>query len=258
MPQPRRKPNNPDLSADPLAPKPGEETEGRVLVGILGESTVADNVRLFLDVDFRKYYDLPREAVLKREAVSADRSPLGVDSSAIWVAAGTQLVLHQSETRSVEDEFLSGDFTAPGSFTPVEGPTIPRPGPAPRTLATICTQLGCPSEHIGCGETTATVCTQAGCFSQLRCPPRTRLIGCPDTVSCPPVTRLLGCSSRLSCPPITRLIGCSSRLSCPTQLGCPSDGPFCGTLTCSNMCPTVAGCPSDVCRGGGGFDPGDF
>jgi hypothetical protein len=248
MPQPKRnKPQDRDLTPDPLAPAPGEESEGLVLVGILGDSTVADNVRLFLDVDFRKYYDIPRDAITKRETIPADRSPLGVDASAVWVAAGTNLVLHQSESRKVEDEFLAGDFTAPGSFTPVEGPAIPRPGPQPRTLDTLCTQINCPTRVcptrlLGCG-------TQIGCPRTVSCPPRTSR--CPETQLCPP-TQLLGCASQAVCP--TRGITCDTML-CPSIARCPS------LVRCPTLgrCPSVAGCPSDFCDPeGGGFDPGDF
>jgi hypothetical protein len=260
MPQPKRNRSDQDLTPDALAPAPGEEQEGLVLVGILGDSTVADNVRLFLDVDFRKYYDIPRDAITKRESLPADRSPLGVDASAVWVAKGTKLVLHQSETRNVEDEFLAGDFTAPGSFTPVEGPAIPRPGPAPRTLDTVCTQVNCPTRLLGCG-------------SRLACPPRTldcpeTQLGCPNTLAGCPRPTIVSCPSVSVRCPISQVQVCVSNLRCPTRgitcdtAICPSVARPCQSLLrCPSFgrCPSIAGCPSDFCEPeGGGFDPGDF
>src|SRR3954451_10479374 len=119
----RAKPNEkPDLTPDELAPAPGEPPPDDVpIYGILGKSPVASNVRLFLDVSLTTYYDIPIEGIVKREKVPADQSPLGVDSSLLFVLKGIQLTAHHVETRSVEEEFLSGDFTAPSSFTPDPG-----------------------------------------------------------------------------------------------------------------------------------------
>jgi hypothetical protein len=108
------------LSPDPSAPSPGEEA-GRAIAGILGESGDADSVRLYLDLEFTKSYEIPREAVVKREKVAPAQSPFGVESSIVWVRPATVLKLRTSAARPVEHEFLAGDFTAYGSFTPVAG-----------------------------------------------------------------------------------------------------------------------------------------
>lgn len=115
-----------DLSPDALAPGPDDEG-ARLIVGILGDSGDADTVRVYLDLEFSRSYDVPRAAVLRRERLGADASPLGVESSAVWVAADTLLVLRQSKARRVEEEFLAGDFTIEGSFTPVESFAVVRP-----------------------------------------------------------------------------------------------------------------------------------
>jgi hypothetical protein len=108
--------DDPDLTPDPLAP----ETEGALdtitMTGILGESPNPDFVRLFLDLDFGTYYDMPRDAVLRREKLPAERSSLGVDSSLLIVQKNTPLVVNRVAARLIEHEFLAGDFTAPGTF----------------------------------------------------------------------------------------------------------------------------------------------
>src|SRR3954451_2110686 len=138
----RRKPNEkPDLTPDELAPAAGDQPPDAVpIYGILGESPLASNVRLFLDVGLSTYYDIPVEGIVKREKVPADQSPLGVDSSLLFVLKGIQLTVHHVETRSVEEEFLSGDFTAPGSFTPTAAAGGAPGGVArlPNTAATVC------------------------------------------------------------------------------------------------------------------------
>src|SRR4051812_15890961 len=147
----RRKPNEkPDLTPDELAPAAGDQPPDAVpIYGILGESPVASNVRLFLDVGLTTYYDIPIEGIVKREKVPADRSPLGVDSSLLFVLKGIKLTVHHTETRTVEEEFLSGDFTAPGSFTPAPG--VPQPGPGvPQAIPTLAATVCRPSLGIAC------------------------------------------------------------------------------------------------------------
>jgi hypothetical protein len=110
-----------DLTPDALAPSGGEPAGAFPVTGILGESGQSGSVRLFLDTGFSTFYDIPREAVLRREKIPAERSPLGVDSTLLLVAAGTHLVAHRAVSRRIEDEFLAGDITASGSFAPSLG-----------------------------------------------------------------------------------------------------------------------------------------
>lgn len=169
-----RKPNEkPDLTPDAAAPPPGEPPDTIPIYGILGESPVASNVRLYLDLGMSTYYDIPIEGIAGREKVPADQSPLGVDSTLLFVRKGIRLVVHHSDSRTVEDEFLAGDFTSPGSFTPAAGGVAggAEQGIAIRPSALCATNIACnPTVQI-CGvQTIQTVCTQIGC--------QTRLLGC--------------------------------------------------------------------------------
>src|SRR3954453_1422250 len=136
----RRKPNEkPDLTPDDLAPAAGDQPPDAVpIYGILGESPVASNVRLFLDVGLTTYYDIPIEGIVKREKVPADQSPLGVDSSLLFVLKDIKLTVHHTQTRTVEEEFLSGDFTSPGSFTPDPGGGPQAPPGIPQLPTQLC------------------------------------------------------------------------------------------------------------------------
>jgi len=271
-----RKPNEkPDLTPDAAAPPPGEPPDTIPIYGILGESGIASSVRLYLDRGLSTYYDIPIEGIAGREKVPADKSPLGVDSTELYVNKGIRLVAHHVDTRTVEDEFLSGDFTAPGSFTPAPG--LPGGGVG-ITASEICaTNIAC--TFAGCGpphQTLATVCTQIGCHSQLGCGTATAATVCFSHVPCPGnmVTQAatvcrpslgIACTV-IACPPAcvahtihptiwTQLGGCnpgcvahSIHPTLQTQIGC---GPV-----NSAICPTKI-CPSLVC-GGGDIGGGEF
>ena len=232
--------DKPDLDPDPTAPAPGDEPPDTVpIYGILGKGSDASSVRLYLDVGFTRYYDIPIEGIVEREKVPADRSPLGVDSSLLLVRKGVELVVHHAQSRSVEEEFLSGDFTAPGTFSPAAagaagaGVGGPGAGLAP-TAATVCTQLNCPN-------TIATICTQLGpCPThQQPCGTHTRAFICTEL--CHPTVPIacghtLATVCTLHCPPPL------SHHICPTlwtQIHCPLSAP---------PCPTA-----QLCGGGGGF-----
>jgi hypothetical protein len=194
MPQPRRGSRRSgdagDLTPDALAPQPGEEG-ARLLVGILGEGPDTDTVRLYLDLEFRKSYDIPTEAIVRREKLTPEQSSLGVESSAMWVRAETTLKLHQTETRKVEDEFLAGDFTAPGSFQPrPEVPGIPLPEQI-RTLDS-CGIVACGPRTVdscgivACAPRTIESCGIVPCGSAVdACPSRVPDWCQPRTPDCP-------------------------------------------------------------------------
>jgi hypothetical protein len=272
-----RKPDEkPDLTPDAAAPPPGEPPDTISIYGILGESTIASSVRLYLERGMSTYYDIPIEGIAGREKIPADQSPLGVDSTLLAVRKGIRLVVHHVDTRTVEDEFLSGDFTAPGSFTPAPGGPGAPGGPVQipvsqicptnigctfvacggtQTAATTCTQFACHTQLLGCG--TATVAT--ACFSHVPCAGtiathaatvcRPSLgIAC-TVIGCPPVT----CAANTIHPTIwTQLgtcdTGCVAHTIRPTlwtQIGCPPHSGF--------VCPSVVG----PCPGGGGPGGGD-
>jgi hypothetical protein len=262
-----------DLTPDPLAPKPGDEG-ARVIVGILGDGDDKDAVRLYLDLEFQKSYDIPREAIVRREKLAPEQSPLGVESSAIWVRHGTVLKLRSSEARPVEEEFLAGDFTAPGSFSPPAGP-----GPGGPIRPTIQPTMICPTRFGPCLSAAATQCPtrdercvsgivacashEIVCRTQpVQC--RVTVIGCPSAnIRCPSVTSI--CVSRLS-PCVTDLWRCrSAQIVCrPSMLErCPSVATICPTPSAVDACPSRFGCGSEiVCGGGdpfeGGGDPFSF
>jgi hypothetical protein len=163
-----------DVTPDPLAPRPGDEG-ARLLIGILGESPEDDSVRLYLDLEFRKSYDIPTDAIVRREKLSAAQSRLGVESSALWVRPGTVLRLRHSEPRKVEDEFLAGDFTLTGSFQAPEAI-----GPVGFVRPTrLCTDALCDSDiRVRCSQFKCPSAPPGDCLPTPACEPATGIEWC--------------------------------------------------------------------------------
>ncbi len=239
MPQPKggrggrgREGSDPDLTPDPVAPPAGEEP-GRMIVGIVGESEEDGAIRVYLDVEFSKSYDIPADAILRREQLEPQASPLGIASSAVWVRTDTPLKLRQTKTRRVEDEFLAGDFTAPGSFEPLPDAVL---GRQPIQITLLTRQIRC-SWNDACP--TGRGCSEIG-------PCGTRLSLCFGA-----------CESRVPRP-------CGESIGIACTVFCPSRRPPC-RVTFGLRCESVGRCPSAfdacpsalACPQGGGFDPGD-
>jgi hypothetical protein len=142
----------------------------------------------------------------------------------------------------------------------------------PSTVATVCTQLGCPRtstcpptfqpgcgpDHEHGGSTAATLCTLTPfCPPSVICPPvtmggcgggggrlgaeapQTLMLGCPSTSTCTPQTLMPGCPQTSTCTPQTKMLGCPQTSTCTPQtlmLGCPQ------TSTCTPQT-LMLGCP---------------
>jgi hypothetical protein len=119
----------PDAAASLLV-----EGDGVVSVsGLLGESSDEDSVRIYLDTAFNTFYDIPKQAVQDRHRVDAADSPFGVPSTVLHIRQGTRITVQHTSSRTIDHEFLAGDFTAPGSFRALT--SFQRPGTANRQVA---------------------------------------------------------------------------------------------------------------------------
>lgn len=139
-----------DLTPDPLAPADAGASDLVAIEGLLGEGPDTNAVRLYLDLGFHTYYDIPRESVVRRERVPAARSAFGVDASLLLVRRDTSLVVHRVSSRSVESEFLAGDFTAPGSFSTASATGARAAQPMHIPSYTIHGYVCCASPTSGC------------------------------------------------------------------------------------------------------------
>ena len=99
----------PNLEAHPLVRRLRREddepaaADAVVLTGYLGPSKVGDNVRLYADLTFRTYYEIPRAAV-RRTVAGADED----DPTQVWVDSSARVEVVQTTRQSVEAGYLGG------------------------------------------------------------------------------------------------------------------------------------------------------
>jgi hypothetical protein len=136
-------------------PKPGDQRRYVILSGYVGEVT-KDYVQVYPELDLRTYFRIPISAIAWCEPVIPSRE---ASPTRLVVDANTEHTLHESQSGSIEQRFLSGSIAAsnlgsarpnvlPGGKTILEvadhSPGLPGDVPAP------INQSACP---FGCGHT---------------------------------------------------------------------------------------------------------
>src|SRR5207244_1443408 len=107
------KPRNIDLGTHPLVaklhPDPDDARNLISLVGYLGPSKNPDDIRLYLDLTFNHYYELPSASIVATAPTNADdpNSP-----TSVYVEASTQLNVVSTASQSVAAGFLKGAITS--------------------------------------------------------------------------------------------------------------------------------------------------
>ena len=106
-------PGNVNLETHPLVAKlhadPDELTKLVALVGYLGPSKRAGYVRLYADLSFRNYYEIPTEGILSTTPADAEdeNSP-----TTVHVAGDTQVEKVSITSQSTEARFLQGSISS--------------------------------------------------------------------------------------------------------------------------------------------------
>ncbi len=106
-------PGDVNLETHPLVAKlhadPDEFTDLVALVGYLGPSKKADYVRLYVDLTFRNYYEIPTEGIVSTSPTAAadENSP-----TTVHVAGGTQVDKVSITSQSTEARFLQGSIAS--------------------------------------------------------------------------------------------------------------------------------------------------
>jgi hypothetical protein len=106
--QPKATDLSPDSIVEQLHPDT-EITEAAVtLTGYLGPSSTDDNVRLYSNLSFTSYYEIPKDGILGR----AKADPKDEDSATVLrVKSDTRLDIVNSTRRTIEANALSGSIT---------------------------------------------------------------------------------------------------------------------------------------------------
>ena len=103
------RPRKPQLTPHPLVvklhPDPDSPTDTVALIGYFGPSKKADSVRLYADLTFRRYYDLPTNGIAHTEPSDSkdENSP-----TIVMVLAGTKLEVVETSAQSVEASYVQG------------------------------------------------------------------------------------------------------------------------------------------------------
>jgi hypothetical protein len=228
--------SEPNLEVHPLVAKLGAQGQAprdlATLVGYLGPASQDDQVRLYHDLSFRGYYDIPRSEVVHTEPLNAgdENSPTRVLVNASARVAQTHVSTQSGEARFLQGGITSGFLpTAAAPAAPIvvcgtvytAAPTVCATG----TVSILCYQthfLGCttattPPQTLDCPRQAAapihpTLWTQIAC-------PQTQLLGCTTVTATPPTTtHLMGCTTATTPPQQTHLDGCTTATTPPMNL----------------------------------------
>ena len=110
---PDSSPDKPDLSTHPLVSKLVGDSDTPpslvALAGYFGPSRKADSIRLYTDLGFQSYFEIPKASIVATTPTDAtdDQSP-----TLVHVKAGTSVDAVQTSTQPVES-YLQGISAAP-------------------------------------------------------------------------------------------------------------------------------------------------
>jgi hypothetical protein len=121
------------------------------LEGYLGPTLTTGSVRLYLDLDFRTYVEIPEDQIIYPDPSNAEQSAAltkDVNPTKIFIPASTKIEVVEVQSASIEASFLQGHVT---STHPVGMCGTP---PAHHTTRTTCSRTPRPSCPCfdGCGE----------------------------------------------------------------------------------------------------------
>jgi hypothetical protein len=120
-----------DALADELLPDPSKPLDAVALIGFLGRSAQAGNVRLYDDVRFQGYYEISASDILHTRQFPTTLAPLG--GSVVYVKGGARLQ-HVQVSKGIEAQFLQGPMSTAATSAERIPPSLVRQS---RALITI-------------------------------------------------------------------------------------------------------------------------
>jgi hypothetical protein len=134
------------------------------LAGFVGQSAEEGNIRLYVDANFRNYYEISRSDVLYSQQLPTTQSPLG--GSVVYVKGGAPLRRVQVSTE-IEARFLQGPMSSAGVGTAgASSPTGANRafyGLHATLIPAICNAVTLSPRNFRCVSNAPTSCPDVGC-----------------------------------------------------------------------------------------------
>jgi hypothetical protein len=115
--------------AEKLAKHPREPANAVRLVGYVGKSDSNDILRLYLNLNFNEYVDIPRNKILY--AAEAPEKVLEFGGTYIWVSKDTDITHVRVESTKQQAKFLEGRISRKYMRRGISGLGYPLFGPGP-------------------------------------------------------------------------------------------------------------------------------
>jgi hypothetical protein len=166
------------------------------MIGYVGKSGSRDVIRLYLNLNFDEYVDIPRESILHASSVSEDVIEGG--GTMLWIKKEQKITHVRVESTTTEAEFLKGsiaeDYLRPSEIKPFQG------GPGRGSWLYPCL----PSRYIYCYPSETIICRT----KPIICYPSIIGYACPSTLVAICPTRYKPLCQFEACRLNSRFIGC--------------------------------------------------
>lgn len=117
-----------DALVEKLVDDPSQLPNVRALIGLLGRSTEAGRLRLYLTHDFSEYVEFSEKDVVHTQPLATSQSPIG--GTIVWLNRDATLQHTQTISQRTQAEFLTGDiasgFMSQAAMRGISGTSTPR------------------------------------------------------------------------------------------------------------------------------------
>jgi hypothetical protein len=143
-----------------LQPDPDHSRHLVTLVGYVGQSKKADYIRLYTDLSFRRYYEIPTSGITHVEPsdTKAENSP-----TTVLVVSDTKLEVVETASLTLEASYLQGDIATGYLAGSDWGQILSNPAGVDVPIAGTGMYFCSPHRTVPCA-------TRPICTNRLRCP----------------------------------------------------------------------------------------
>ena len=91
-----------------LVKDPTQLPNAKIVAGFIGNSPTDGHIRLYLTPEFNEYIDIPSEAVVHTQSLSASVDPL--ERSLLWIRSNADLLHTTVQSTRLQAQFLEGSI----------------------------------------------------------------------------------------------------------------------------------------------------